>query len=279
MEIKELIRKHEEYKLSGINLIASENRISYKALEALSSDLAGRYGDEWYGGSKYAIEIYEEVEKLARKLFKVKHAFISPLSGNMCDLAVIFSFTRVGDEIAGISKENGGYPFGYEKFERKFYPLPVKDYVIDKEKIKDTRKHFPLILIASSIILFPHPINALKKHGGIISYDASHVFGLIAGGKFQQPLKEGCHVMHGSTHKTLPSCQGGIILTNDDEIAEKLSEYLVFDFEKGIGLVDNAHMHKIACLGIVMEEMLEIGKEYAENVIKMQKLLQNVCMN
>ena len=194
----------------------------------MASDLAGRYGDEWYGGSKYSKQIYENTIKLAKKLFKTKYALISPLSGNLCDLATIFSFTKPYDKIAEIAKENGGYPLGYEKFNRKLYKIPMKEYEIDTEKLEN--KKFPLTLIASSIILFPHPIKEVrKKFERIITYDASHVLGLIAGGKFQQPLKEGADVMIGSTHKTLPGPQGGIVLTNNGELYEKLKNiyYLI----------------------------------------------------
>ena len=274
-KIKQLIKRHEEYKLSGINLIASENKISSIALEALASDLAGRYCDnEWYGGCKYADEICSKAEEIAKKLFNAKYAFITPLSGNICDLAIIFSFTKAGDFIAGIPKEHGGYPFGYEKFERKLYPLPMNEYFIDERRLKEIEENFPLVLIASSIILFPHPLNSIAaKFNGIIAYDASHVLGLIAGKKFQEPLKEGCHVMIGSTHKSFPGPQGGIVVTNNEEVADKIAKYLLFDFEEGIGLIDNPHVHRIACLGIVMEEMLLHGKEYAEQIVRNAKHL------
>ncbi|MBC7081538.1 MAG: serine hydroxymethyltransferase [Thermoplasmatales archaeon] len=271
-KIRELIKRHEEYKLSGINLIASENRISVAGSSALASDLAGRYGNEWYGGARYAIEIFEETEKLARKLFKAKYVFINPISGNICDLAMIFSFTKCRDMVAGIPKEEGGYPFGYGKFERKFYPLPVKDYVVDEKRLK--KIDVPLALVASSIILFPHPLKKISERiNGVIAYDASHVLGLIAGGEFQKPLEEGADVVIASTHKSFPGPQGGIIFTNDSEVAEKISPYVSFDYEGGIALIDNPHMHRIASLGIVMEEMIKNGKKYAKNIVKNARAL------
>ena len=273
-EIERLVERHEKHRLHGINLIPSENRIFYTARKILSSDLAGRYESEWYGGSRYAGEICERVEGLAKKLFGVRYAFITPVSGNMCDLATIFSFSRSGDKIAGIPRESGGYPFGYEKFERKFHPLPMKDFVVDEEKVDEMEEDFPLIFIASSIILFPHPLKKIsKKFGGVVAYDASHVLGLIAGGKFQQPLKEGAEVMIGSTHKSFPGPQGGIVLTNERDAMERLREYLLFDYDKGIGLIDNPHVNRIASLGVVMEEMLENGREYANQIVKNAKSL------
>jgi len=276
-EILKIVGRHERYRRQGINLIASENVLSKEALKALQSDLAGRYGSEWYGGSKYAEEIKEKVEELAKKLFNAKYAFVTPLSGNICDLAVIFSFTKPFDEIAGIAKEDGGYPFGYEKFDRKFYPLPAKDYVIDADKLGRIKRDFPLVLIASSIILFPHPLEAIAKKFNLVVYDASHVLGLIAGKEFQNPLKY-CQAMIGSTHKSFPGPQGGIVLTNDDFVAKKLSKYLLFDYEEGIGLVDNPHLNRIASLGIVMEEMIKNGRRYAKQTVKNAKYLAK-CLN
>ncbi|HEC87813.1 MAG TPA: hypothetical protein ENI52_00685, partial [Thermoplasmata archaeon] len=161
-EIIDLVRKHEEFKLSGINLIASENRISKIAMKIFASDLSGRYGNEWYGGSRYSLEICECVKKKIEKLFGAKYSFVTPVSGNICDLAVIFSFTKCGDEVAGISKKDGGYPLGYHKFERKFYSLPTKYYSIDENKMQKINRDFPLTLIASSICPFPHPVEKIS---------------------------------------------------------------------------------------------------------------------
>ena len=273
--IASIIKKHENYRLSSLNLIASENRISADALNALASDLAGRYGDKWYGGSLHANEIFLEVERLAKKLFHAKYAFITPISGNICDLAVLFSFTKCGDKVAGIPKEEGGYPFGYEKFEREFISLPARNYEIKvKEALDVIEKEKPLLtLLGASVFPFPHPVKELKKarEYGTLAYDASHVLGLIAGGKFQQPLKEGADVMIGSTHKSFPGPQGGVVVTNSEEKAESLEKMLCFSFEEGIGLVDNPHPNRIAALGIVLEEMLFNGKKYASQVIKNAK--------
>lgn len=270
--LSELIKRHEAYRTSGINLIASENKIIPSAMEALSSDLAGRYGDAWYGGSKFATEIFGEVEELAKKVFDAKYAFVTPISGNICDLAAIFAFTPCHGKIAAVPKEEGGYPFGYKKFEREFVPLPVKEteIVVDEAKKTINEEKPELTMLGASVILFPHPVKELgnAREYGTLVYDASHVLGLIAGGEFQQPLKEGADVMIGSTHKTFPGPQGGMVLTNSEEKAEMLGEMLLFDFEKGIGLVDNPHAHRIAALGIVLEEMIEHGREYARQTVK-----------
>jgi len=270
--ISKLIREHEDYRTSGINLVVSENKVLPSALMALSSDLAGRYGDKWYGGSKFAVQIIEEVENLAKKVFGAKYAFVTPLSGNICDLAVVFSFTSPNEKIAAVSKDNGGYPLSYKKFDRIFVPLPVKDAEIIADRARNTiNKEKPKVtMLGSSVIPFPHPVKELEnaKDYGTLVYDASHVLGLIAGREFQDPLGEGADVMIGSTHKTFPGPQGGIALTNSEEKAEMLEKTLRFDFEEGIGLIDNPHVHRIAAIGIVLEEMLSHGKEYARQIVK-----------
>ena len=272
--VNELVRKHEVYKLSGINLIASENWIAESARWALSSDLAGRYDGEWYGGDRYAAEVCAAVEALAREVFSARYAFVTPVSGNMCDLAAIFAFTKAGDDIAGVPPEHGGYPFGYGKFQRGFRPLPMKDYCVDEKRLGEVEREVPLVLLASSVILFPHPVEKMAGHfSGTLAYDASHVLGLIAGGEFQQPLKEGSDILMGSTHKSFPGPQGGIVMTNNRDVADALARYLRFDLEEGIGLVDNPHVHRIACLGMVLEEMREHGARYARQIIKNARTL------
>jgi len=264
------IRQHERYRFSGINLIASENRMKSAALQALSSDLAGRYGEAWYGGYRHAAELVAEVEDLARQVFRAAHAFVTPLSGHMCDLAALFSFTGHGDAVAAVPKEQGGYPLGYHKFGRRLLSLPMQDYAIQTDEARElvAERQPAMTMLGASTILFPHPVAAFQDAGhDTLLYDASHVLGLVAGGLFQQPLKEGADVMIGSTHKSFPGPQGGIALTNSDEKAEALAGMLEFDFDAGIGLVDNPHLHRIAALGLALEEMRDSGTAYARQIV------------
>jgi len=276
--LSSLIRQHEQYRTSGLNLIASENRLSAPAASALSSDLAGRYTGEWYGGTRHAADIVAETERLAKQVFGARYALVTPLSGNLCDLAALFSFTEHGETVAAVPKEAGGYPLGYHKFGRRLAALPTHAYRIRTEEAGDLlrRERPPLTLLGASTILFPHPVKELAREAtdcGTLAYDASHVLGLIAGGQFQHPLAEGADVLLGSTHKTLPGPQGGLVVTDSAEKAEALGHMLCFDFEGGIGLVDNPHVNRIAALGVVLEEMLEHGPAYARQVIKNARAL------
>lgn len=284
-KILPLIKEHEKLRTNGLNLIASENYLSFKVREALSSDLAGRYYSEWYGGSKFAQKIVETTEELAKKLFKAKHALVTPLSGNICDLTVLFTFTKPYEKVAILPFTVGGYPLGLEKLNRKPVYLPVHEntFNIDVEEAKKLikKENVKLTILGSSFLLFPHPVRELSKFikdsGGsnYCVYDGSHVLGLIATGQFQAPLREGADVLFGSTHKTFYGPQGGIILTNSGEHAEVLRKYLDIDIESGIGLVDNPHVNRIAALGIAIEEMLE-DKDYGRRVIENAKCLAKV---
>jgi len=280
LDITSLIEQHEEMRENGLNLIASENILSREARSTLASDLSGRYHSDYYGGTEHIRKILKRTEALAKKLFNVEYAFIKPISGNICDLNALFSFTDPGDNVAMIPFDNGGYPLGLKKFDRGRIDLPVKkdSYEIDverTEKIYEEQKP-DLTILGASYIPFPHPVGDIsgfmsEKDRPLI-YDGSHVLGLIATGEFQSPLEEGADVLIGSTHKSFYGPQGGLILTNEEEYAHKIREYLDIDLETGIGLVDNPHVNRIAALGITMEEMLE-DKRYGKRVVDNAKAL------
>ena len=208
--IQRLIEEHERLRSKGINLIASENYLSPGVRKALASDLGGRYHTDWYGGSGIARDIIEKTEELARKLFRAKHAFVFPLSGNTCDLAVLFSLTDPGDKVAMVSPDMGGYPLGVKKFHRERVALPVdpKSFEFDINSAKKVIENIRLTILGSSFIPFPHPVRELSdiikdaEQRGHLVFDGAHVLGLIACGQFQDPLREGAEILFGSTHKT-----------------------------------------------------------------------------
>jgi glycine hydroxymethyltransferase len=137
-----------------------------------------------------------------------------------------------------------------------------------KKKILEIKPK--IVLLGGSLFLFPHPVEeareAADEIGAKVMYDGAHVLGLIAGGCFQDPLKEGADLLVGSTHKTFPGPQGGIILCKE-ELKEKIDE-AVFP-----GVVSNHHLHHVAGLGISTAEMLEFGKDYAQQIVKNAKAL------
>lgn len=280
--IASLVKRHEKLRTNGINLIASENCLATPVREALASDLAGRYHSDFYGGSRFAREVIESTEELAKKLFRARHALVSPLSGTLCDLAVMLAFTEPEEKVAMVPFSSGGFPLGAQKFHRRMVQLPVNEqsYEINiaqaKEKIVTGRVR--LTILGASYFLFPHPVKELSRFikdnrlPCLLGYDGSHVLGLIACGVFQDPLREGAEVLFGSTHKSLYGPQGGLILTNTSEHEQRLRSFLDIDLETGIGFVDNPHVNRIAALGIALEELLQ-DRSYGRRVIRNAKTL------
>jgi glycine hydroxymethyltransferase len=276
--IEGLISRHERLRASGINLVASENRLSRRVRDALASDLAGRYQDAGYGGSVHAREIVAETEALARKLFHAEHALVSSLSGNLCVLAAISAFTVPGDAVAMLSFTTGGYPFGIEKFQRRRVDIPADpdSLAIDAARTVEllVREKVGLAFLGASFIPFPHPIEEIRQgleeagHCCLLVYDGSHVLGLIACGVFQDPLREGADILIGSTHKSFYGPQGGLVLCDSPRLAASMRKLLELDLEAGIGLVDNPHLNRIAALGAALEEIRDdsgYGARVVEN--------------
>jgi len=279
--LKKLIWKHEEWRLENcLNLLASENLASNAVREALSSDLSNRYTspDKFYMGSRYIDQIQSETEDLAKEIFEAKYADVRPISGHSADMVVLTALANRGDKIMVVGRENGGYPGISQDGFPKIYGLQVSEFPFNKRVFNiDTEKAAAavqqerprLVIFGASLILFPHPVRALadvsKRIGADIIYDGSHVLGLIAGGRFQDPLREGADVLIGSTHKSFFGPQGGIILSNIHEDAIQRTIHPA--------IVDNAHWNRIAALYVALSEMKRFGKRYARQVIRNSKAL------
>ena len=283
-----LLQKHHEWFKTVLPLIASENVPSPAVREALTTDFGNRYAEGWPGERVYAGCIYiDQVEllamELARKLFKAEHANVQPNSGVLANLATYTALTEPGDTMMCISIAAGGHiSMGKKKFggtagavhglNIEYLPFDEKRMNIDvgaaAKKIKEVKPK--LVVFGGSMFMFPHPVKELseviKEQGAYLMYDAAHVAGLIAGGQFQDPLREGADVMSCSTHKTLPGPQHGMILCKK-ELAEAINR-AVFP-----GVVSNHHLHAVAGVAVALAEMLEFGKEYQAQIVKNAKAL------
>ena len=281
------LRKHEENRVKSLNLVASENVLSPLVKKALSSDLASRYSSEFYGGTSTARKVIKHAEDLARELYNCDFACVAPISGHLCDLAALNSLTSEGDTIALVSSDHGGYPFDITSFGRKmeFIPFDIDEWTLDYSQLDSffSEKSPKLTILGASAILFPYAISEVLEHinpTNQVVYDGSHVLGLIAGNQFQDPFREGIGILFGSTHKSFPGPQGGIVLGTDKSMFEKIvHQYSIqtsehpFGQHKGTILVDNVHSNRIAALGLTLLEMIEFGAEYAGQVVKNSKTL------
>ncbi len=281
-EILSLVNSHEQWRgKECLNLIPSENIMSPTVRSLLASELGHRYTarDRFYMGTRFLDEIEQYGEELAKSVFGAEVADLRPLSGHIADTIFLACFTKPGDVLMCVSPENGGYPGLWNDglaglLGLKAVPLPFSNerMSVDVEKAEDAIKHVKpkIVIFGASLILFPHPVKELAtvayENGALVGFDGSHVMGLIAGGQFQDPLREGACALFGSTHKSLFGPQGGIILA-DKEHGEILKDRIYPRF------VDNAHWNRIAALTLALAETKNFGKSYAKQVIQNSKAL------
>ncbi len=274
------LRQNQEWRTKDtLNLIPSENRGSPQMRHMFLGDMGNRYNapDRFYRGTKYADELLSLTEEIARKVYGARYADVRSLSGHTADMAVLLSLTQAGDKILSVHPDNGGYPGithlgfgGLFKLENLYYPYDDRAVNIEaRESAALIKKEQPrVVFFGSSFIPFPHPAKQLSAVAdGVTVYDGSHVLGLIAGGEFQDPLREGCSLLIGSTHKSLPGPQGGIILSNDEEVFSRVAGKI------HPGIVDNIHLDRVAALAMALIEMLQFGKPYAQAVVKNSQTL------
>jgi len=288
-KIKEIVEKQNRWRRECLNLIASENVLSPLAEKFLVSDFVGRYNEhgikdgefeEHYQGVKFSSQIEKICIKIFSKKFKTPYADVRPISGAIANLAIYRAILKPGDVFFSPGLIFGAHVSSTEYgiagvCGLKSIAMPFDERVMQlnvKETIKLIRKLKPkLIMLGRSMFLFPEPIREIRKYTkAIIIYDAAHVFGLIYGGKFQNPFKEGADIITASTHKTLPGPQGGIILGNpklDKKIWKKIQN-AIFP-----GIISNHHIFKLPSLAITALEMNRFGKSYASQTIKNAKTL------
>ena len=264
---------------NSLNLIASENITSRAVREAVASDLSHRYaeglpGERLYEGCTYIDEIENITIDLSKKLFGAEHANVQSTSGVIANLATFFALSKPGDRIMSIDVPEGGHishagvsAAGVRGLQISSVPMDSEMMNVDIDKTVDKIRRLEpkVIVLGGSLFLFPHPVkevaDAAKEVGARVMYDGAHVLGLNAGKQFQDPIAEGADVVTGSTHKTFPGPQGGIILCKE-ELGKKIDN-CVFP-----GLVSNHHLHHMAGLGIATAEMLEFGEDYAAQTVK-----------
>ncbi len=285
-KIEEFVRAHDAWRAERcINLQPSENLLSRAVRSVLSSDMAGRYtlrSNEFisnagapnsYGGTKYLDEVEALGEQTASSLFHGAHVSLKPLSGHIASLLMVASTCRKGDTIMAVPSADGGYD-GYgegyipDLFSLRFQPLPFDreswnvDSIAAAEEIRKSRPR--LVILGQSFILFPYdmkPIaDACSASGAALAYDASHVMGLVTGGRFQDPVSEGADMVLGSTHKSLPGPQGGLFVTTDDSIWKEFRRNTTWR------LIDNAHWNRIAGVAQALLEMKKHGRKYASRI-------------
>ena len=255
--------------------------------EVMNSDLHNRYaeglpGKRYYQGNVYFDKIEALCEDLAREVFRCKFADVRPTSGTVSNMAVLMALTKTRDKMTTVALSDGGHishakigATGMRGIKTYNYPFDEKNMNIDvqgaKKLIKEVKPK--VALFGQSVFLFPTPLDEMKdvfsEVGCATWYDAAHVLGLIAGKKFQDPLKEGVDVVSGSTHKTLPGPQHGMIISDIQR------EGLDVALRRGVfpGVTSNHHLHSVAALAVTLVETKEFGEVYADQIIRNARAL------
>jgi glycine hydroxymethyltransferase len=285
-QIEEIVKKQNQWRSSTLNLIASENVLSNRARSSLGSDFAHRYaeghpGERYYQGTELIDEVESRLKKHMKTLFHCRQVDVRPISGTVANDAVFSRFIHPGDVVMVNSTPGGGHISHHRagsvgKYTTNIvnFPLTPDGYHIDVERtIELIRAVSPKVLIfGKSLFLYPEPVAELadicRQRKITVLYDGAHVLGLIAGGQFQNPLKEGALLITGSVHKTFFGSQRGIILSNAGE-----NEWRKIDKGAFPGSSSNHHLDTLVPLAITVYEMMEFGQDYAKQVIANAKHL------
>ncbi|MHA2406809.1 MAG: serine hydroxymethyltransferase [Candidatus Ranarchaeia archaeon] len=287
-QIFSYLESHQKWIENSIPLIASENVVSPAVRETLISDFGDRYAEGWpgervYAGTKYIDQVEVICSTLAKKVFKAEFADVRPISGVVANLVVYSAFTKPLDRMMALSIKDGGHishgrsanwgtaglvhglKVQHFEYNEETFEIDIDESRKKVETLAKKGKKIDLFLLGQSVFLFPAPVKQIvdlaKEYNAKVLYDGAHVAGLIAGGEFQDPLRDGVDAFTCSTHKTLFGPQHGMVLAKKEysEVIKKCT------FP---GLTSNHHLHNVAGLAVALCEVLAFGKDYAKQVIK-----------
>jgi glycine hydroxymethyltransferase len=294
--IRKQAKMNNDFFASSLPMIASENVLSPLCREMLITDFHGRYaegtpGHRYYEGCKFFDNVEEKAMELAKKLFSCNYADVRPTAGTTANIGILKALIKPGESAVVLDLANGAHisfgkwgGAGVRGINLISYPFNDEIMNIDVDAaVKLIKKVKPkLALNGRSVFLFPSPIKELAEAvhdlGIYLVYDAAHVLGLIGGKQFQDPLKEGADLMSGSTHKTLPGPQGGMIVSNHKGDTDEDKSFLrKIGFGIFPGVTSSYHLHHVAAKAIAFAEHLEFGEAYAKQTIKnAQRLAQSM---
>ena len=290
LEVYNAIVEEEKRQEEGIELIASENFVSKAVMEAAGSVFTNKYAEgyperRYYGGCVNA----DTVEQLAidrlKKIFGAKFANVQPHSGSQANMGVYVSLLEAGDKILGMGLSSGGHlTHGYKvNFSGKNYigieyGLNPETELLDYDEVRRLAvQEKPKIIVAgasaySRIIDFKKFREIADEVGAYLMVDMAHIAGLVAAGEHPNPM-EYADIVTSTTHKTMRGPRGGIILTNNEEIAKKIDK-AIFP-----GIQGGPLMHIIAAKAVAFKEALSPEfKEYQKQVVKNAKAMADALV-
>ncbi len=290
-EVAQAVEKEYDRQRNGIELIASENFVSKAVMSAASTVLTNKYaegypGKRYYGGCE-CVDVVENIAiERAKKLFGANYANVQPHSGAQANTAVYIALLKAGDTVMGMSLAHGGHlthgsPVNLSGLYYNFvaYGVDSETHRIDYDALeKQAQECKPKLIVAGAsayprFIDFERMANIAHSVGAYLMVDMAHIAGLVAAGVHPSPMPY-ADVVTTTTHKTLRGPRGGIILTNDEEIAKKINK-AVFPGTQG-GPLMHIITAKAVCFGEALKpEFTEYGKKVVENAkVLAQTLVQ-----
>lgn len=285
------IAKEEERQQNNIELIASENVVSKAVMAAQGSILTNKYA-EGYPGRRYygGTDVVDVVESLAieraKEIFGAKFANVQPHSGSQANCAAYMALIEPGDTVMGMDLAAGGHlthgasvSFSGQTYNFVSYSVDPETELLDFDAIlKQAQEVKPKLIVAgasaySQIIDFSKFREIADTVGAKLMVDMAHIAGLVAAGLHPSPVPY-AHITTTTTHKTLRGPRGGLILTNDEDLAKKINS-AIFP-----GIQGGPLEHVIAAKAVAFKEALDPAfKEYATNVIKNSKAMVDVFLH
>jgi glycine hydroxymethyltransferase len=270
---------------NGFGMIASENIVSPMVQKLVASDLHGRYAEGLPGKRYYqGCDDFDTIESIgidmAKKVFNAPFANIQSTSGTVSNIGALKALAKPGYKITAVSTADGGHISHARMGAVGLRDLDLSTYPWNEERMEPDidgacaliRELEPKVaLVGQSVFLFPTPLreiaDAAHEVGAKVMYDGAHVLGLIAGGCFQDPLREGADVMTGSSHKTFPGPQGGFLLSSsEDEKFHRRLNTAIFP-----GVCSSYHLHHVAGKVVALAEFEEYGSAYAHDIVSNAK--------
>ena len=284
------IAKEEERQQNNIELIASENVVSKAVMAAQGSILTNKYA-EGYPGRRYygGTDVVDVVETLAieraKEIFGAKFANVQPHSGSQANCAAYLALIEPGDTVMGMDLAAGGHlthgapvSFSGQTYNFVSYSVDPETELLDFDAIlKQAQEVKPKLIVAgasaySQIIDFSKFREIADAVGAKLMVDMAHIAGLVAAGLHPSPVPY-AHITTTTTHKTLRGPRGGLILTNDEDLAKKINS-AIFP-----GIQGGPLEHVVAAKAVSFKEVLDPAfKEYATNVIKNSKAMVEVFL-
>jgi glycine hydroxymethyltransferase len=282
---------HRLHDVEAINLNPATNVLNPRAEKLLASGMSSR-ASLGHPGDKYetglgAIEQIEIItQELACEVFGSTYAEFRVPSGAIANLYAFMATTEPHDTIIAPPPTIGGHVTHHKGGSAGLYrlktisaPVDATGYTIDIDALRTLAHEVKpkLITVGGSLNLFHHPIAKVRaiadEVGAKVLFDAAHLCGMIAGKVWPQPLEEGAHLMTFSTYKSLGGPAGGLIVTNDDEIAQTI------DAIAYPGLTANFDAAKTAALGITLQDWKSVGQDYAQMMVQTSKALAENLQN